>query len=81
MDCIASRGMKTMHFKAGDAPDLNNRISGLTYVTPDTRDKFKSQGYMPIGATNSAWNEMYVKAMSQATAMIMAPNTREANGA
>lgn len=69
MDCISSRGKKTFH--TTEFIPMENRVKGLTYVMPDTRDKFHSQGYMPIGGSNSEWNEMYVKAMSEAVAMVM----------
>lgn len=67
MDCIASRGLETVHEKTAK----EDQKSGVTYVQLDTREHFKAQGYAPIGAQNSLWNEMYQKAMSEARAMIM----------
>lgn len=69
MDCIASRGRSSVH-SATFVPD-DQRQAGTTYVFPDERDKFKSQGYKPIGATNSEWNDMYGQAMREASAMVM----------
>lgn len=70
MDCVASRGLHTKH--AGTMDDFGKtKLEGWTYVAPDTRDKFKSQGYMPIGALNPLWNQMYEAAMAEAAAMIM----------
>lgn len=67
MDCIASRGLETVHEKTA----REDQKAGVTYVQLDTREHFKQQGYAPIGAMNSLWNEMYQKAMAQARTMIM----------
>ena len=70
MDCVASRDTKHRMNTAKLVPKEQQR-KGITYVTPDTRDQFKSQGYMPIGATNSQWNQKYLAAMKKAKTMIL----------
>jgi hypothetical protein len=47
----------------------SSRASSTSH--PDDRDKFKGQGYKPIGALNPMWNQMYQAAMAQAKSMIM----------
>jgi hypothetical protein len=69
MDCVAVRGLPSVHTTA-PVPDAD-RLAGVTYVTPDNRPHFQQQGYKPIGAGNSDWNGMYLKAMSEAHTIIM----------
>ncbi len=47
---------------------------GVTFVTPDTRAHMLALGFVTIGATNSEWNDMYKKAMSEADIMIFVLN-------
>jgi hypothetical protein len=85
MDCIASRQHKTVHLQpsvqvasAGNsASNTNhsipaaNRVKGVTIAQYDPRPHFDAQGYHPIGAANSEWNEAYMRAMAEAAVMIM----------
>jgi len=71
LDCIAARLQTTQHYAAGMAPASGDQVRGITYVSPDTRPHLKSQGYMPIGASNVAWEAAFDDAVSQAAAMIL----------
>jgi hypothetical protein len=71
MDCVASRDLKSFHATKMDDHFKGKQLEGFVYVAPDDRDKFKGQGYKPIGALNPMWNQMYQAAMAHAKSMVM----------
>ena len=69
LDCVALRSAGKVVY--GHEEPKEGAEGVTTWVSLDTRDKFKSQGYQPIGAQNPEWKAKWNKALSEAHTMIM----------